>query len=229
MKTMSETNVVALVPMRHHSQRVPGKNYRLLAGRPLYAYILETLSSSPEVARIVVDTDSPVLAEGIRGEFPQVEIIPRPEALCADDVPMNDILLHDIQHVEGDVFLQTHSTNPLLRAATISRAVQAYNAGLSEHDSLFSVTRFQTRLWTAAGKAVNHDPATLIPTQDLEPLFLENSCLYVFSRQSLADRRNRIGKSPILFEISPEEAVDIDTEWDFRLAECMILNRTQGE
>ena len=229
MKSMSEIKVVAFVPMRHHSQRVPGKNYRPLAGRPLYAYILDTLSRCPEVAHIVVDTDSPVLMEGIRSEFPEVEIIPRPGNLCGDDVPMNDILLHDIGQIDGDVFLQTHSTNPLLGDGTITRAIQAYSDGLPDHDSLFSVTRFQTRLWTAEGKAVNHDPATLIPTQELEPLFLENSCLYVFSRESLVGRHNRIGKTPILFEISPEEAVDIDTEWDFRLAECMILKDTPSK
>jgi len=225
---MSEIKVVALVPMRHHSQRVPGKNYRSLAGQPLYAFILETLSRCQEVSRIVVDTDSPVLVGGIRGEFPRVEIIPRPDNLCADDVPMNDILLHDIEQIEGEVFLQTHSTNPLLGKDTITRAIQTYFDGLPEHDSLFSVTRFQTRLWTAEGQAVNHDPATLIPTQDLEPLFLENSCLYIFSRESLLKHHNRIGKKPILFEISPEESVDIDTEWDFKLAECMIMNKATG-
>jgi CMP-N-acetylneuraminic acid synthetase len=228
MKSMSEMKVVALVPMRHHSQRVPGKNYRLLVGQPLYAYILETLSNCPEVTRIVVDTDSPVLIEGIQGAFPRVEIIRRPEHLCADDVPMNDILLHDIEQIEGDLLLQTHSTNPLLRGETISRAVKAYADDLHSHDSLFSVTRFQTRLWTGDGKAVNHNPATLIPTQDLEPLFIENSCLYIFSRESLVEHRSRIGKNPILFEISPEEAVDIDTEWDFKLAECMILKGAPG-
>jgi len=221
--------VTALVPMRHHSQRVPGKNYRLIAGRPLYAHILETLSRCPEVARIAVDTDSPVLTDGIRAAFPAVDIIQRPDELCGDEVPMNDILLHDIEQIEGEVFLQTHSTNPLLGQDTVMRAIRAYFDGIPKHDSLFSVTRFQTRLWTAEGKAVNHDPATLIPTQDLEPLFLENSCLYIFSRESLLKHHSRIGKKPILFEIPPEEAVDIDTEWDFRLAECMILNNNPGE
>jgi len=221
-------NITALVPMRHHSQRVPGKNYRLIAGRPLYAHILETLSRCPEVARIAVDTDSPVLTDGIRADFPVVDIIQRPDELCGDEVPMNDILLHDIGQIEDEVFLQTHSTNPLLGEDTITRAIQTYFDGLPKHDSLFSVTRFQTRLWTAEGQAVNHDPATLIPTQDLEPLFLENSCLYIFSRESLLKHHSRIGKKPILFEIPPEESVDIDTEWDFKLAECMIMNKATG-
>jgi CMP-N-acetylneuraminic acid synthetase len=228
MIPVSEMSVVALVPMRHHSQRVPGKNFRPIAGRPLYAYILETLSRCPEITKIVVDTDSPVLTEGIGEAFPAVEIIPRPAELCGDDVPMNEILLHDVQQVEGEVFLQTHSTNPLLRAETVSRAVQEYFEGLPEHDSLFSVTRFQTRLWTADGKPVNHDPATLIPTQDLEPLFLENSCVYVFSRTSVLEHGNRLGDHPRLFEIPAEEAIDIDTEWDITLAECMILDRERG-
>jgi CMP-N-acetylneuraminic acid synthetase len=221
--------VTALVPMRHHSQRVPGKNYRPLAGRPLYSYILETLNRCPEVARIVVDTDSQVLMDGVRAEFPAVEIIPRPDELRGDDVPMNDILLYDIGKIEGEVFLQTHSTNPLLRGDSVSRAITSYFDGTPEHDSLFSVTRFQTRLWTAEGQPVNHDPASLIPTQDLAPLFLENSCIYLFSRESLMEHHNRIGKTPILFEIPPEEAVDIDTEWEFRLAECMILNSAPAE
>jgi CMP-N-acetylneuraminic acid synthetase len=182
------------------------------------------LNHCPEVARIVVDTDSQILMEGIRAQFPQVEIIPRPETLRGDDVPMNDILLYDIGQIEGEVFLQTHSTNPLLRDRTIAQAVRVYFEGLTQHDSLFSVTRFQTRLWTKDGKPVNHDPASLIPTQDLDPLFVENSCLYIFSRDSLLEYRNRIGKTPHMFEIPAEEAVDIDTESDFRFAECMILS-----
>ena len=69
---MSELKIVALVPMRHHSQRVPGKNYRLLAGKPLYQHIIETLLACPEIDQVVVDTDSPPIIEGLRQDFPQV-------------------------------------------------------------------------------------------------------------------------------------------------------------
>src|SRR5512134_1296440 len=112
------TKLVALVPMRHHSQRVPGKNYRPLAGKPLFHHILETLLAVPAIGPVVVDTDSGPVMEGLRRDFPQVMVIERPEHLRADDVPMNDILLHDTQQVPADFYLQTHSTNPLLRPET---------------------------------------------------------------------------------------------------------------
>lgn len=225
----AEFTFTALVPMRHHSARVEGKNYRMMAGRPLFTYILDTLLSCKRISKIVVDTDSPVIREGLREGFPQVEVLPRPSHLTADDVPMNEILLHDIQQVHSDFYLQTHTTNPLLTSTTIEKAIESFTQAWPGKDSLFSVTPFQTRLWTSEAKPVNHDPTELIPTQDLEPLFIENSCLYIFPREGLIEHQHRIGKSPILFEIEPDEAVDIDTEWDFALAEVLLTKQqTRG-
>ena len=208
--------------MRHHSQRVPGKNYRPLAGKPLYQHILDTLLAVPEIGQIAVDTDSEPIMEGLRGHYPAVQIIERPASLRADEVPMNDILLYDTGLVQADFYLQTHSTNPLLRAATLSRAIQAFEAGLPGIDSLFSVTRLQTRLYDSRGQALNHNPAELLQTQDLPPVFEENSCIYIFDRQTLYDRRHRIGAHPLLFEIPPEEAWDIDEELDFAISEFLL-------
>ena len=117
---MQSFKIVALVPMRHHSQRVPQKNFREMAGKPLYHHILNTLDDCPEIDRVVVDTDSKIIMEGLRVDFPQIMIIERPKALCADNVSMNDILLYDTNQVPADLYLQTHSTNPLLRSETIS-------------------------------------------------------------------------------------------------------------
>jgi CMP-N-acetylneuraminic acid synthetase len=66
------SSIAALVPMRHHSQRVPGKNYRPLAGKPLYHYILETLLAVPEIGMIAVDTDSDIVMNGLRAHFPMM-------------------------------------------------------------------------------------------------------------------------------------------------------------
>ncbi len=186
----------ALVPMRHHSQRVPGKNYRPLAGRPLYQHILDTLLAVPEIGQIAVDTDSEPIMEGLRKHYPEIQIIERPASLRADDIPMNEILLYDTGLLQADFYLQTHSTNPLLGAATISRAIQAFEKGLPGIDSLFSVTRLQTRLYDRDGQALNHNPAELLQTQDLPPVYEENSCIYIFDRQTLYDRRHRIGAHP---------------------------------
>jgi CMP-N-acetylneuraminic acid synthetase len=213
--------------MRHHSQRVPGKNFRPLAGKPLYQHIIETLLSVPEISEVVVDTDSEPILDGLRSDFPQVRLLPRPGHLRADTIPMNEILLYDTSQVEADFYLQTHSTNPLLKPATVSRAIQTFLSDFPTHDSLFSVTRFQTRLYDQHGQALNHDPKTLIQTQDLPPVYEENSCIYIFTRENLSRRRNRLGKRPMMFEMDAAEAWDIDEELDFAITDFLMKQRAK--
>jgi CMP-N-acetylneuraminic acid synthetase len=221
------TSIIALIPMRHQSQRVPGKNYRPLAGKPLYQHIIETLLAVKEISKLVVDSDSPPVIEGLQRDFPQVQIIDRPEHLRLNTTPMNEILLYDTSLLEADYYLQTHSTSPLLRPETISKAIQTFLADYPAHDSLFSVTRLQTRLYNLQGRAINHDPDVLLQTQDLPPVFEENSCLYIFNRPNLARRRNRLGDQPMMFEIDPAEAWDIDEELDFAVAEFLMQQRNK--
>jgi CMP-N-acetylneuraminic acid synthetase len=219
---MQNLKLAALVPIRHHSQRVPGKNYRLLAGKPLFHHIIETLLTVPEIEEIVVDTDSEPVMQELGRHFPHVEIINRPERLRADDVSMNDILIYDTGQVQADFYLQTHSTNPLLKPETVSSAIKSFLADYPTHDSLFSVTRLQTRLYDQHGHAINHDPAILIQTQDLPPIFEENSCLYIFTRENIIKRHHRIGERPMMFNIRAEEAWDIDEELDFEICNYLL-------
>ena len=222
---MSLDKIVALVPMRHDSVRVLGKNYRPIAGKPLFHHILETLLACPEISQVVVGTDSPVILEGLEEHFPQVLALLRPEALRADTIPTNEILMYDTAQVQADLFLQTHSTNPLLSAATISRAIASLRSVYPTYDSLFGVTRLQARLWDQLGRAINHNPDVLLRTQDLPPVYEENSCLYLFTRNVLASRRNRLGERPMMFEIPNDEAWDIDEELDFTIAEVLLNQR----
>ena len=140
-------------------------------------------------------------------------------------IPMNTILLHDTAQVEADYYLQTHSTNPLLRPETISSAIQAFLSQRDQYDSLFSVTRWQTRLYWQNGEAVNHNPNELLRTQDLPPVYEENSCIYLFTRQKLAECNHRIGYSPLMFEIDAAEAWDVDEELDFTITELILQSR----
>ena len=220
--------IVALVPMRHHSQRVSGKNTRPLAGKPLFHHIIGSLLACPEVDQVVVDTDSQPVMEGLQQHFPTVRILERPEHLRADTVSMNEILAYDTSQVEADFYLQTHSTNPLLRQATISHAIQSLLANYPAYDSLFSVTRLQTRLWDQLGRAINHNPAILLQTQDLPPVYEENSCLYIFTRPTLLSRRNRLGERPYMFEIVAAEAWDIDEELDFAIVDFLMHFREEN-
>jgi len=226
---MKTKTITALVPMRHHSQRVPGKNYRLLAGRPLYQHILSNLLQVKEITQIVVDTDSDEIIAGIKQNFPSVKIINRPEHLRADAIPMNEILLNDIDQYPSDLYLQTHSTNPLVKPETFAHAIQLLTSLYPSYDSLFGVTRLQSRLWDGLGRAINHNPNILLQTQDLPPVYEENSCVYLFTGENLKLRRNRLGERPYLFEIDRDEAWDIDEEIDFRLVELFIQTRSEQQ
>jgi CMP-N-acetylneuraminic acid synthetase len=213
--------------MRHHSSRVPGKNYRPFAGRPLYHHIVSELLNCSQVTQVIIDTDSDLIRADAAKHFPQVKVIARPEKLRADTTPMNDVLLHTTSVVEAHFYLQTHSTNPLLSSQTITRAIEQLAASYPAHDSLFGVTRVQSRLWDQLARPINHNPSILLRTQDLPPVFLENSCLYIFTRKTLEQHYNRIGARPMMFEIDRNEAADIDEEIDFWVAELMYMQRTE--
>jgi CMP-N-acetylneuraminic acid synthetase len=212
--------------MRHNSERVPGKNYRPLAGIPLYHHVVRALGSVPEIDLTVIDTDSDFITDDCAENFPHVQVLLRPKHLRDGAIAMNDVLLNTLDQVEADVVLQTHSTNPFLKADTVSAALKLFIAPGREFDSIFSVTRLQARLWDADTKPVNHDPSVLLRTQDLAPLFIENSCFFIFTPGLLRERGNRIGARPLMFEMGSLEAVDIDTEEDFSLA-AAIAERSE--
>ncbi len=222
----------ALLPIKDHSERIPGKNFRPLAGRPLWEHVIATLSAIEEIEAIYIDTDSERFQLDVIAPYPKVKTIERPEPLRGDFVSTNKLFAHDLTVIpsEFDFFIQTHTTNPLLNADTVRGAIekyrQLYEAG--DHDSLFSVTRYQSRFYWRDGRAVNHDPANLIRTQDLEPLIEENSNFYLFSRESFAKTNARIGEKPFLFEMDPLEAVDIDDMTGWNLAEALIAANKSG-
>lgn len=208
-----------LLPMKGHSERVPGKNMKIFRGKPLYHAIMTELLSSKYSARIFVDTDSEIIAADLKQNFPGVEVIERPPELCGDDVSMNRIISYDIPVSGGEYFLQTHSTNPLLSRDTIDGAIDFFFNNTGRYDSLFGVNKIQSRLYNSKGEPINHDPGLLIKTQDLDPVFEENSNIYIFSRRSFSDAgERRIGKNPCMYEIPRFESLDIDTQADFDMA-----------
>lgn len=215
---------VALLPMKANSQRVEGKNFRVLHGKPLFRWILDSLLELKALDQIIINTDArSVLADNGLTESERVLIRDRKPELCGDRVSMNLILADDISAIEADTYVMTHTTNPMLSSASIEGALCAYSKAVSDGiaDSLFSVNKVQTRFYRADCSAVNHDPANLIQTQDLEPWYEDNSNLYIFSKTSFSKTNARIGQNPIFYETPQLESVDIDTPTDWDLAECV--------
>lgn len=214
--------IVALMPMKGESERVPNKNMRDFNGQPLCSVMLDKLVASAHIDQIVVNTDSPVIKEFIEERYSKVTVVDRPEDLLGHDISMNKIIEHDIELFPADLYLQTHSTNPLLTLRTLDAAIEKLKADNGNHDSLFSVTKFQTRFYNQDGSAINHNPEILIKTQDLPALYEENSCIYLFTKEAFYKNNRRIGNAPIMFEMEPIEAVDIDVEDEFVLAEKLF-------
>lgn len=210
--------------MKGHSERIKNKNLKLFNGKPLYHTIVNTLLASKHIEFIVINSDSALIEQDAKKNFgDNIVFIKRPRYIQGDFVSMNKIIAHDLSVLEGEHFLQTHSTNPLLKAETIDKAIDKYYSKLNNCDSLFSITKLQTRLYDKSLHPVNHNPAELIRTQDLEPLYEENSNLYIFSKSSFINAKNkRIGIKPTYFEIKKLEAIDIDYEEDFIIAEAIM-------
>lgn len=217
-------NVTALVPFKLNSERVPNKNFRYLSGKPLYWWVLESLIHSDCINRIVVNTDARELIEtlGVPNGL-EVIIKDRKSELCGDNVSMNLIIRDDIGDFGDGTFLMTHTTNPFVEPSTFARAIGQYKLGVGQGDidSVFSVNKLQARLYRKDLTPMNHDPQDLIRTQDLEPIYEENSCFYIFSKESFNRYETRIGARPGISITSGIESIDIDTEDDWALAELV--------
>jgi len=221
---------VAIVPLKHHSSRVPGKNCRDLGGRPLYAHILDTLLQCQCVGLVVVDTDSDEMHEAILHRYMGERILvhPREEQLLGDDTSVHRIILSVHAWLRAlrprfppNLYLQTHATNPFLQAATLDRAAATFLEDRSR--SLMSVLRHQARFYFGdSARPINHDPEELMQTQDLPPIFEDCSSFYFFSAETLKEFSRRTCSAPRFYELGRIEAHDIDWEEDFLVAQSFI-------
>lgn len=222
---MKTHKTVALLPMKQNSERIKSKNFKEFAGKPLFLWMLETLLSVPSIEKIVINTDA---TETLKNNkiLPTDRIIirERKDHLLGDDISMNLIIKDDIDFIDSNNYLMTHTTNPLLSSSTISNSLKIFENQKS-HDSLFSVNKFQSRFYDSEKKPVNHDPTNLLKTQDLPLWFEENSCLYIFSKKSFDKTNSRIGAHPYLFTLPKYESIDIDDSEDWEIAESLMLGR----
>ena len=228
--TIGKNKVIALLPMKANSERVRNKNFRLFNGKPLFRWVLDSLLAVELIDQVIINTDARhILVENGLVNKDRVLIRDRKPEICGDFVSMNLVLADDIANVSADIYIMTHTTNPLLRPETIRSAIALYQEGRSQGtaDSVFTVNKFQARFYRGDGSAVNHDPNNLVRTQDLEPWFEENSNLYILSTESFAATNARIGKRPVMLEMDKSESVDIDDQQSWDLAEAVAMYRSR--
>ena len=228
-KNLNKKNeIIALLPMKKNSTRVIGKNFKNFSGKPLFYWILETLLEVEIIDKIIINTDAIELLQNhqiINNE--KIILRKRPLNLCGDEVSMNKVIEDDIKNFNGKIYFMTHTTNPLLSYKTILKSIQVFKSKhhKGEIDSLFSVNKMQTRFYRFDGSPVNHDPKNLIPTQNLESWYEENSNFYIFTTESFNRNKSRIGDKPYLFVSPKSESIDIDEKEDWNFAEELMFSK----
>ena len=220
--------LIALLPMKGNSERVPQKNIRPLDGKPLFFYIADNIKTTGMFERLVINTDSSDIAKMAKERYGDwVKINKRPEELQGDMVSMNRIIQYDIETIGlNNDYMQTHSTSPFLKPETIASAVKLYNEQKMTGvlDSLFSVTAIYSRLYDKDLRPFNHNPQVLARTQDLDVVYEENSAFYLFSGESFMANGHRIGKFGKVYPMSRNsvECLDIDEMDDWLLADRIL-------
>lgn len=208
--------VVAFVPIRLNSKRVIGKNLRLLGGKPLLCYILETLKLVDNINEIYVYCSD----ESIKKYLPSnVLFLKRPTFLDNDETLGKDIYETFTQTINADIYVLAHATSPFIKAETINDALN--NVLHNNYDSAFSVEKIQTFAWFK-NRTLNYKLNDIPRTQTLEPIYIETSAFFIFKKEIWKIHKQRIGFKPYMSIVNKYEAIDIDWPDDFNLAERLV-------
>lgn len=208
--------IVSVVPIKLNNERLPGKNTKVLGGKPLISYILDTLLQEKRIDRRYVYCSN----ERLQDFLPEgIEFLKRPRRLDEPDTNFTQIFECFGSSVPADIYVYAHATAPFISKKALSDCIDAVLSG--EYDSGFTAARIQDFLWKE-GKPLNFDAANLPRSQDLTPVYRESSGIYVYKKEVFEKLHRRIGENPYIREIGYKEAVDINEPADFELAEKLF-------
>jgi len=207
--------VVAFVPIKLNSQRLPNKNILPIAGHPLCWHVCNTLCNVRGIDDVYVYCSDPEVKKYIPKE---VTFFQRPQWLDGNLIKGFDIYREFIKSVDADIYVLAHTTSPFIKEKSFETALKHILDG--SNDSSFSAQRIQTFAWYN-GKPVNYDLNDVPRTQDLEPVWVETSAFFMFKKEIFTEHNRRIGFSPYIQEVSGIEAIDIDEKNDYDLA-CLL-------
>ncbi|HEY2798072.1 MAG TPA: acylneuraminate cytidylyltransferase family protein [Thermoanaerobaculia bacterium] len=215
--------IVALVPARGGSKRLPRKNIRPLAGRPLLAHSIAAARSAPEVTRCVVSTDDAEIAAVAR-EY-GAEVLMRPAELAGDTATTASVAQHAVERLgagaRGDVLVTLQPTCPLRPPTLVSEALALFRGG--DYDAVVSVTKSQEKVGGIDGGLFAPAYAVGVRSQDLPPVYFENGLVYVSRADMVLGGGDLFGKRTAALVVDPLYArADIDTELDFEIAEFLL-------
>ncbi len=215
--------VVAFVPIKLNSQRLPGKNILPVAGKPMCYHICRTLLDVSGVDGIYTYCSD----EKVMDYIPDgITFLRRDVRLDGDLVRGKEIYECFIREVDADVYILAHATSPFIRAESIANALDKVVHG--GYDSAFSAEKKQTFCWYK-GSPINYELTDIPRTQDMEPVWVETSAFFIFRKEIFTRYGRRIGFHPYIQEVTGMETVDIDTGADYDMAVLMAGRRADKE
>ena len=209
-------STACFIPIKANSERVIGKNLRELNGKKLYEYICEHVKEADVFDEVYIDTNSEEIAE--YAQKMGFNVIERKPELALNTANGNDLLIYHYEKFpQYDYYFQLFATAPYLQPDTIKKCVSQLVQS-EEYDSCFTAVENHGFYWLN-NTPVNYRPGILPRSQDMVPVVEETTGLYGITKESLSRYRCRIGRKPYIHAVSKFEAVDINTEEDFRIAE----------
>ncbi len=203
--------IVAIIPIKSKSERVRGKNFRKIKGKPLYRYLLDKLKKC-DFDEIYVDSDSKEIAKYCReNKFKYIE---RLSKLAKNNANGNDLLNYHQKLIKADCYFQLFVTSPLIKVSSINQCIRIMRKN-KNYDSIFTIKKIFSWFWYKKNP-VNYNPKILPRSQDATPVIQETTALYGIRAKSLKARKCRIGNKPYMFELEDSEVIDLDNEVDFQ-------------
>ena len=208
--------IVSIMPIKLNNERCPGKNTKLLGDTPLLCHMLNTIMRMNSIQDVYVYCSDKSICEFLPSG---ASFLQRPSELDSPSVGFTQIFDAFRREIPADIYVWALATTPFVTLDTANECVAAVSGG--EYDSALCAQRIGHFLWKD-GQPLNFDPTNLPRTQDLPLVWLEGGSFYVFNRIIFEKYRRRVGPNPYFKEVSLREAVDINTEEDFRLAEALL-------
>jgi CMP-N-acetylneuraminic acid synthetase len=204
--------IIAFIPIKLNSERLPFKNILDFDGKPLSYYIFETLLKVKDLHSVYVYCSD----EKIMNFIPKgVKFLKRDPKYDENKTKGLPIWKSFTSLVNADYYLLAHTTAPFISTESFQKVIDIFKFD-SKWDSSFSVRKEQTFVWYD-NKPLNYEIIDTPRTQDLKPVFIETSGFYLFSKDIILQDR-RIGNNPLFFEVSSIESIDIDEKEDFDFA-----------
>lgn len=214
---IGKLKVCAFIPAKAVSKRIPGKNLKLLAGKPMLAYIIETVKKAEGVDRVVVSTES----EDVRrvAERYGAEVIMRPVELTKDETTTHEVLMHTVRALKAqgyvpDYMMILYATSPLLKTERIEEAIRI--ARERDSNCVVSGSYHKGHFWKEAregGAWKRFYPLKLVNSQWQKPLFVENGAITMGKTATLKD--NMTVRTADVLVMEPGENIDVDYPEDF--------------